>query len=216
MRLQFAPAILILAALPATAATQYHSSQASFDAASPGLTYNTFAPPLSGSSPALFVDDASGTGIDFRAANTGIGSTQDVAISGTQLRTTVGGSGTRMIIDIPNTVLAIGFNITITGSVLKAYCVEAADTTACDQGLGITPGVNTLVGFTRLSSDPAFGSIQIRQTGSAAPLLAFIDFAAGVDSGGGPGGGEAPEPSTLAMFGCGLAALGFIGRRKRA
>jgi hypothetical protein len=73
-----------------------------------------------------------------------------------------------------------------------------------------------LTTFTGISSDGTTGTVVF--SGLAAGASTFFSLEGSPASIGslGVSGGSAPEPGTIAMLGAGLAALGFVGYKRRA
>jgi hypothetical protein len=213
------PVILALTALPVGATTTFYytgasvNTEAAFDTATGVLIDYTFTGETLTSPDFYSLLDAGPTGVDFFAfSNNNLTPVALTIVSSTLRNTTAnsGSNGSTLRVDLPTDVRAIGLHLTAltTGN----FCFEAPGTTACghtsEGQIQITGGSTYFFG---IISDAAIDSFQIR-TRTTNSFLAVQNFAVGLEGGG---GGEVPEPSTMALLGSSLIALPFLARRKR-
>lgn len=199
--------LLALTALPAGATTTY-TNLASMTAANPTLTFTNVD--FSGLGTYTPAASFSATGVDFAALSGTLAGNANVAGwgSGMILKTTANG-GT-INITLPTAATAFGGYFGFMGSGTWTVTLSGSGDTSFSESASITQGTPQYWGVV---STVAFTTISVSMSGST-KFAAVNGFSFGTPPSGGGGGGEVPEPSTLALVGSGLVAFPIIARRR--
>ena len=173
--------------------------------------------------------DSIGNGVQvLQAANTGLTSLQKLVDTAKSIANQVlqAPTGYSTLASATTTVGAVGSSTDLTGGGTTSLQGKTVTfTPATGPALTLTfsnvTGAGNVNSLDALNSDLAAAGIGLAATindATGGPETFFaVNFAAGGGGGTGGGGGNAvPEPSTVAIFGLGLAALGFMRRRNKA
>jgi hypothetical protein len=195
------PVLLAMAALPAGATTVF-TSYASMTAANPTLSFNTIdlTPLLSLADNATYTLD----GVTFTAGSGTLADASSPWGSGIVLRTN--SSPGTITIQLAPSVTAFGAMFGMIGSSFTTVNLSGS-------GIDENAFLNTANPvFWGAVSSTSFTTITFDASNKAVALNNFVYSTSPLDGGG--GGGEVPEPSTLALIGSGLIALPLLSRRK--
>ncbi|MEO5924968.1 MAG: PEP-CTERM sorting domain-containing protein [Bryobacteraceae bacterium] len=196
------PVLLAMAALPAGATTTFYvgaAGETAFgaDALTRGLTIGgltDFAGQTSGTS----ILDVGSTGVDFTGSSS-------ILVDGTVITLSAGSAVLQ--ISLPGDVYAIGMYIQGTAT-NKTW-------TYGPSGGTVVLNNTTTTFFGAMSTTPLAALPTLTLTGPGTTTgVTVLNFELGTVAPTG-GGGEVPEPSTLALMGSALIALPLLARRKR-
>jgi len=199
--LLLASAIVLVA--PAEATTTYYvgsSNEAAFNTAVGGLTL--LDPSLTFSGSDLVpggLDNASGTGINFRGSL--FGNPLDFTVNSGNLTATDADEITRVNFPTTPSLYAFGFHLTSTGGFASAtWCIELT-ANACN----FTVPNSSVQFFGVVSDAPLTSSLFIRHLAQS-PTMVFTNFEAFGQS-------AVPEPQTLLLVGLGLVILPLFPKK---